>query len=202
MWNTEFNRNDTGSIDVNKSLFSGPFWALFVSFSLQAATFTQQIKSGWNTFSDNVQQTWEQPQSIDLYVPAITWHNRWTYDREHIDRYNERPWGAGGGVSRYDEKGNWHGLYAMAFKDSFNHWEPFTGYGWEATWRPLTNQAFHYGLGYTVGVTARDNWGYYPIPAILPLASVGYGPVNFQMTYIPGTYNNGNVYFAWVRWQF
>ena len=30
----------------------------------------------------------------------------------------------------------------------------------------------------------------------LRLASVGYGPVTFQMTYIPGTYNNGNVYFA------
>ncbi|EOS5308991.1 TPA: lipid IV(A) palmitoyltransferase PagP, partial [Escherichia coli] len=23
-----------------------------------------------------------------------------------------------------------------------------------------------------------------------------------QMTYIPGTYNNGNVYFAWMRFQF
>ncbi|MDK7155693.1 phospholipid:lipid A palmitoyltransferase, partial [Klebsiella pneumoniae] len=23
-----------------------------------------------------------------------------------------------------------------------------------------------------------------------------------QMTYIPGTYNNGNVYFAWARFQF
>ncbi|EKD0963399.1 hypothetical protein FIS44_09405, partial [Escherichia coli] len=22
------------------------------------------------------------------------------------------------------------------------------------------------------------------------------------MTYIPGTYNNGNVYFAWMRFQF
>ncbi|MBE0992493.1 hypothetical protein IH770_03900, partial [Escherichia coli] len=29
-----------------------------------------------------------------------------------------------------------------------------------------------------------------------------YGPVTFQMTYIPGTYNNGNVYFAWMRFQF
>ncbi|KJT43583.1 phospholipid:lipid A palmitoyltransferase, partial [Salmonella enterica subsp. enterica serovar Heidelberg str. RI-11-013374] len=23
-----------------------------------------------------------------------------------------------------------------------------------------------------------------------------------QMTYIPGSYNNGNVYFAWMRFQF
>ncbi|MCS1277597.1 lipid IV(A) palmitoyltransferase PagP, partial [Escherichia coli] len=26
-----------------------------------------------------------------------------------------------------------------------------------------------------------------PLPVLLPLASVGYGPVTFQMTYIPGT---------------
>ncbi len=31
---------------------------------------------------------------------------------------------------------------------------------------------------------------------------LGYGPATFQMTYIPGTYNNGNVYFAWMRFQF
>ncbi len=41
--------------------------------------------------------------------------------------------GAGFGVSRWDEKGNWHGLYLMAFKDSFNKWEPIGGYGWEKT---------------------------------------------------------------------
>ncbi len=110
--------------------------------------------------------------------------------------------GQGFGVSRWDEKGNWHGLYLMAFKDSFNKWEPIGGYGWEKTWRPLTDQNFHLGLGYTLGVTARDNWNYIPIPVILPLASIGYGPATFQMTYIPGTYNNGNVYFAWARFQF
>lgn len=173
-----------------------------VSFSTSAATTGAALKAGWNTFSDNVAQTWSAPGNVDLYVPAITWHNRWTYDDAHIKKYNERPWGAGGGVSRWDEKGNWHGLYAMAFKDSFNKWEPIAGYGWEATWRPLNDQNFHLGAGYTAGVTARDNWKYIPIPLVLPLASVGYGPATFQMTYIPGTYNNGNVYFAWLRVQF
>ncbi|EFD5003102.1 hypothetical protein F2I40_13215 [Escherichia coli] len=31
---------------------------------------------------------------------------------------------------------------------------------------------------------------------------MGYELATFQMTYIPGTYNNGNVYFAWIRFQF
>lgn len=52
----------------------------------------------------------------------------------------------------------------MAFKDSFNKWEPIGGYGWEKTWRPLADDNFHVGLGYTAGVTARDNWNYIPIP--------------------------------------
>lgn len=170
--------------------------------SVHAATLADGVANGWHSFSDNVSQTWNEPQTFDLYVPAITWHSRWAYDSDKTDKYNERPWGAGGGISRYDEKGNWNGIYLMAFKDSFNKWEPIGGYGWEKTWRPLADPDFHLGLGYTAAVTMRDNWNYIPIPVILPLASIGYGSASFQMTYIPGTYNNGNVYFAWLRWQF
>lgn len=90
----------------------------------------------------------------------------------------------------------------MAFKDSWNKWEPIAGYGWESTWRPLADENFHLGLGFTAGVTARDNWNYIPLPVLLPLASVGYGPVTFQMTYIPGTYNNGNVYLPGCAFSF
>ncbi len=91
----------------------------------------------------------------------------------------------------------------MAFKDSFNKWEPIGGYGWEKIWRPGDQDGLlRLGLGYTAGITMRDNWKYIPLPLVLPLASVGYGPATFQMTYIPGTYNNGNVFFAWLRWQF
>ncbi|WP_368289254.1 lipid IV(A) palmitoyltransferase PagP [Kluyvera intermedia] len=181
---------------------------VFVSVGLLSAvqpayaSFTQTVKEGYNTLSDNVAETWQAPQNYDLYVPAITWHARFAYDKDKTDRYNERPWGAGFGVSRWDDKGNWHGIYLMAFKDSYNKWEPIGGYGWEATWRPLADDNFHWGLGYTVGVTARDNWNYIPVPVVLPMASIGYGPATFQMTYIPGTYNNGNVYFAWLRFQF
>ncbi|HBR2690909.1 TPA: lipid IV(A) palmitoyltransferase PagP [Klebsiella pneumoniae] len=184
------------------SLFSLGFLGWLLVSGNASASFSSTLSEGYHTLSNNVAQTWNEPEHYDLYVPAITWHARFAYDKEKTDKYNERPWGAGFGVSRWDEKGNWHGLYLMAFKDSFNKWEPIGGYGWEKTWRPLTDQNFHLGLGYTLGVTARDNWNYIPIPVILPLASIGYGPATFQMTYIPGTYNNGNVYFALARFQF
>ncbi len=44
------------------------------------------------TFRENIAQTWQQPEHYDLYIPAITWHARFAYDKEKTDRYNERPW--------------------------------------------------------------------------------------------------------------
>lgn len=156
----------------------------------------------WQRAGNNLSDTWHHWQSQELYVPAMTWHNRWAYDKAKTDRYNERPWGAGYGVSRLDRDGDWHSLYLMAFKDSFNKWEPIGGYGYEKRWRPLENQDVQLGLGFTAGVTMRDNWKYIPIPVLLPMASVSYQRLSFQATYIPGTHDNGNVFFAWLRWQF
>jgi len=41
-----------------------------------AATTGQDISGAWNTFSNNVATTWTSSPNVDLYVPAITWHNR------------------------------------------------------------------------------------------------------------------------------
>lgn len=161
------------------------------------------INKTYEHFKYSVSDTWNTSKTKDIYVPVLTWHNRLTYDQEHIDKYNEKPWGIGVGVSKYDEYGNWNGLYIMEFQDSFNKVEPIGGYGWEKIWRPIDkNQDFRLGLGYTAFITARHNWSYIPIPAALPLASIGYKKVNFQATYIPGTHNNGNVLFGWLRFNF
>lgn len=156
----------------------------------------------WSSWKNDVATTWSASPNHDLYLPVITWHNRATYDREKIDKYNERPWGGGYGISRFDDNGDWHGLYFMAFKDSFNKWEPIGGYGYEKVWRPIQGQDFRLGLGYTAAITARDNYDYVPLPLVLPLASISYERLAFQATYIPGTHNNGNVFFAWLRFAF
>ena len=59
---------------------------------------------GWfTTFTDNVAQTWNEPEHYDLYIPAITWHARFAYDKEKQTVItNVR--GAGFGQSRWDEK--------------------------------------------------------------------------------------------------
>ncbi|WP_244216708.1 lipid IV(A) palmitoyltransferase PagP [Rahnella bruchi] len=188
------------------ALFSPVVWATNSGVSPVTTPESQQqgfsFSDTWSDFKDKVSTTWNDSDSQDLYLPVITWHNRLTYDKEKTDRYNERPWGGGYGISRYDEKGNWNGIYFMAFKDSHNKWEPIGGYGWEKIWTPAEDKNFRLGLGYTAAVTARDDYAYIPIPIVLPLASIGYDKLTFQATYIPGTYNNGNVFFAWLRYQF
>lgn len=135
-----------------------PLILLFIigqlSFASDVNADSNTADKGWfTTFTDNVAQTWNEPEHYDLYIPAITWHARFAYDKEKTDRYNERPWGAGFGQSRWDEKGNWHGLYLMAFKDSYNKWEPIGGYGWEKNLasvirRQLPSRAGLYGRVY------------------------------------------------------
>lgn len=156
----------------------------------------------WSAFKNNIAETWNAPQQQDLFLPVLTRHNRHTHSKKQIDGYNEHPWGGGYGVSRYDEKGNWHALYAMAFKDSFNKWEPVAGYGYEKIWQPLSDKEFRLGAGYVAAVSARDNYDYVPFPMVLPLVSAGYSRLTFQATYVPGGNSKGNVLFGWFRFQF
>ena len=72
---------------------------------------------------DSLSKTW-QSDEYEFYAPINTWHNRSFYSQEKIDGFNERPWGIGIGKYRFDEDGNWNGLYMMEFQDSHNDIEP------------------------------------------------------------------------------
>ncbi|OAT37278.1 lipid IV(A) palmitoyltransferase PagP [Proteus myxofaciens] len=157
-------------------------------------------ESYWGKFKRNVNQTWDNGD-YNYYLPVWTWHNRFTYDREKTNRYNETPWGFGMGKYRYDDDNDWHALYAMAFMDSNNRVQPIIGYGFQKMWIPGDKDGFRMGAGFTLSVTARHEYNYIPMPLPLPLVSIEYGHLAFQATYVPGTYNNGNVLFAWLRWQ-
>ncbi|ATM95435.1 palmitoyl transferase [Yersinia frederiksenii] len=155
----------------------------------------------WQRLLNNISLTWDSPNQ-ELYIPLNTWHNRWTYDDDKIESYNERPWGIGYGKYRYDEDNNWHAVYAMAFMDSHNEVEPIIGYGYQKMWIPGEMDGWRFGIGFTASITARHEYHYIPIPLPLPLLSIEYNKFALQTTYIPGTYNNGNVLFTWMRWQF
>ena len=66
--------------------------------------------------------------NYDVYLPFYAWHNRLTYDQEHIDKYNENAWGFGLGISHTNDEQTWSGIYAMGFKDSNSYLETYFGY--------------------------------------------------------------------------
>ena len=152
----------------------------------------------WLAVKTEFTDTWQSPYT-ELYVPINTWHNRNYYSAEKIDSFNERPWGLGAGKYRYDEDGDWHGLYAMAFLDSHSDVEPIAGYGFQKVWR--ASDYLRLGVGYTAGVTLRSDSDYIPLLVLAPLFSIKYKHVALQSTYIFGGYGYGNVLFSWLRWE-
>lgn len=145
----------------------------------------------------SLSKTWNEGEH-DLYLPFHAHHLRFAYSKEKIDSFREDSWGIGYGRSRYDEKGNWQGLYAMSFLDSHSKQEPMVGYGHQWMWGDRSG--LHAGLGYTAFFTARsDVMHYIPFPGILPIASINYNRQAVNMAYLPGGKGNGNILFFWAR---
>ena len=136
-----------------------------------------------------------------LYMPLYAWHNRLFYNDEHISRYNEKAFGVGIGKGFWD--GNeWHGIVAMGFADSNDELETFFGYIYQYNWDIDKEGHCKVGLGYTLGVTQREDWKYFPVPVPLPVVSLTYKKLSLQATYIPGVQNNGNVLFVMATYLF
>ena len=147
--------------------------------------------AAFETLKKRIIQAWE----YDIYVPAYTWYNRLAYDSSHIRRYNETPWGGGIGRSLYDEDGDSHSLYLMAFMDSHDYVQGIGGYAYIKNWHPDESRDRAFGVGYTLSLTGRYEHNYIPMP--LPIVSARYKQLAVQAAYIPGVRNNGNVLFTW-----
>lgn len=176
------------------------YWfAIFTIIASTTAFAEEPAQAGlWSRVQVSLSNTWDS-EKYELYIPINTWHNRSYYTDEKIDSYNEQPWGLGVGKYRFDDDGDWHGLYAMVFQDSHNDAEPVAGYAFQHMWRPT--EALHLGLGYTLGATIRKDLHYVPLPVIAPVASVTYKKLALQSTYILGGEGNGNILFTSLRWQ-
>lgn len=166
--------------------------------------FAQRAEAGIGDFvqglRDDIAATYGEGRWSAM-IPVRVWHNRLTYDKEHIDKYNEEPWGFGLGLSRF-RGDDWHGLYAMAFKDSNSYMETFFGYAFMKN--KALDEANHWklGYGYTLGITQRHEYSYIPVPLPLPIVSLGYKRVTLNAAYVPGVKNDGNVLFSWLRIDF
>ena len=175
---------------------------LFIVFAMIVSTcaFAEElaISDMWTRAKDSLSETWDS-ENYELYIPIHTWHNRQYYSAEKIDSYNEQPWGLGLGKYRFDNDGDWHALYIIAFQDSHNDVEPVAGYAFQNIWRPAEHVRL--GVGITAGVTIRKDDDYVPIPVIAPLVSIAYKQIALKSTYIIGGNGYGNILFTWLRWQ-
>lgn len=143
-------------------------------------------------------QTWTQGDN-ELYLSGYAWHNRHYYDSDRLPRYNELAYGGGIGKSFYDEKGNWHGLAAIAFLDSHKNVEPAAGYVYLKEFH--FNENARIGVGYALLATVRpDVFRGIPVVGPLPWMSITYRRFSITGTYIPGSRNIGNVVYALIKW--
>lgn len=177
---------------------------LFLVYSLNTYSEVQKDSSHWHSFfkplCQRLKQIWTEGNG-ELYLSGYAWHNRYIYSSEKIRSYNEKAWGGGLGKGFFDEKGNWHGLYAFAFLDSHKNVEPAAGYAYLKV--AHLNNDLKAGIGYTVLITGRPdlNKGI-PFPGALPWASIFYKKTTLAATYIPGFNNNGNVLYLLVKYTF
>lgn len=182
---------------------------IFLSlFLLICSTFSQAESencSSWLTWAKpacrRLHQIWDEG-SKELYFTGYAWHNRHYYTEKKLatTHYNEKAWGGGMGKGFYDEDGDWHGLYAMAFLDSHKHVQPASGY---AFLKVLHFGKASIGAGYSVLVTMRpDIFGGFPFPGAVPWLSLTLGNATVSAAYIPGKINIGNVLFICGKWTF
>ena len=179
----------------------------FVALAAALASSAALADGGmWDAFQAHLENNWEQSKRAwsdggwTLYLTGYTWHMPYAYKDSTYD-YNE--FAKGGGVGRYvyDDSGNYHGLYAIAFSDSHYKPEYQFGYNWQTYWGESDLKA---GLGYTVFFFMRsDIGGYFPLPGIVPLASIRYKKAEVMGTFIPGVgERNGNIAFFFGRYNF
>lgn len=173
-------------------------FALLIFLPKQAPAF--EWSKWYGNLKENVADTWSCGR-LDAYVPFYAWHNRLTYDKRHINKYNEEAWGFGLGKGLWD--GNeWHGFYAMAFKDSNFYLETIFGYAYQYNWNLSDDGKWKIGAGYTLSLTQRHEYSYIPVPLPLPIAGISYDRFALQAAYVPGIKNDGNVLFMWMRFSF
>lgn len=120
----------------------------------------------------------------EFIIPTYTIHP--AYDWPDYREENAIPAGMGLGRVLIDERGNERTLFLVSFVDSNYNLEPMIGYQWVARY-PLANSGLHVGAGYVMGITMRDDFGWYPVPAPLPVAKIGTDTVSFYGTFIPFT---------------
>ena len=151
-------------------------------------------------------EAWDKGRN-DLYLPFLAHHGRDTYTPERIAELNEDAYGIGYGRSIVTDRGryrdDWDGIYAMGFRDSHRQLQLMAGYAYQTY---LGTNNINFGIGYTAAFTSRrDIAGGFPVPVVLPMASINYRDFSLMGAYVPrlsGNKGNGDVLFVFGHVSF
>lgn len=174
--------------------------ALAMAAAASAAAACASLPSWLATECDHAVETWQQGTN-GVLVSGYAWHLPFTWTRERRRELNSNAWGGGFTRVTEDAKGDSYSLYALVFSDSHKHAEFNIGYEHSTYWGPRSG--LQAGLGYTAFVLQRpDIAGGFPIPVLLPLASLRYREATLFATYIPtlnGGINHGSTLYLFGR---
>lgn len=153
-----------------------------------------------------IREAWDKGRN-DLYLPFLAHHGRDTYTPQRISELNEDAYGIGYGRSIVTDRGrfrdDWDGIYAMGFRDSHRQLQLMAGYAYQTY---LGTETINLGIGYTVALTSRrDIAGGFPVPVVLPMASINYRDFSLMGAYVPrlsGHQGNGDVLFLFGHVSF
>jgi len=153
-----------------------------------------------------IHEAWDTGRN-DLYLPFLAHHGRDTYTPERISEFNEQALGLGYGRSIVEKRsrfrGDWHGIYIMGFRDSHRDLQTMAGYAYQTY---LGSETLNLGFGYTAFlISRRDIANGFPVPAILPMASVNYRDFSLMGVYVPRLskkQGNGDVLFLFGHVSF
>lgn len=140
----------------------------------------------------------------ELIVSGYAYHLRSTYTDEKLRELNERALGGGWARTVDDPDGDSHTIFLYGFHESHGKVQWNAGYMYTTWWGP--QDGLRGGLGVAVFFVQRpDIASGVPIPAVLPMASIGYKKFTLMGTFIPtinGGINNGSVAYVFGRYAF
>ena len=136
-----------------------------------------------------------------LLVSGYEWHIPYSWAPQRRAEENENARGLGWARSREQPNGDTENVYFLVFRDSHRQAQFNLGYAWATYWGDRSNPQA--GLGFAAAIIHRPDIAKgWPIPAVLPLASVRYGRAELLATYIPklnSGVNHGSVLYVFGK---
>lgn len=143
-------------------------------------------------------------KSLEITLPLYMWHNRFTYDKEFIDDFNEFPIGVGFGLN-INKKSKSVSINSSIFLDSYYNVQLYWGIYIRKYFQFMNIKDWYWNIGLTYGFTQRKNlFNYAPVLVPpYPIFGISYcRKISLEFTYLLGKKNFSNVFICWIRYIF